>query len=265
MSYTDMVKEREDAVAAQALFERIVAEDLKGSYDLIYIDYRDGLSEEQAGFIVAGDYERLWESFESWEPDSRADGVQWEIDELCGHLSVEDQRLFGLIADDVRLEIGNRDSGAWVRELIRNTPDPLLRVPAVSEDDAGKVDRDDPGTVLDIVGFARTEANLEAVAKVLRETPSDVLMGYWIFRVDLEHIYALRDEDDILVVNPHLVMGNPFTGAYTCDIQRLEGAVVVPRADLRTDKDAFGYSCHEVYGGLGGDFDSEIRVIEKEA
>lgn len=262
MIYDDIVNEHARAEAADALLTRII-DGLDQSYDLIYIDRGDRLSDDQAALIVAGDMEKVWESFEHWESDARWEGVRYELDQIKHRLQPEDQELFEDIEDEVRYAIQDRETGTWFEDLVGATPDPILRVVAVSEDEASDVQRDDPAGLLRILGVPDGPANLAAAESLLANTPSEVFMGYWLFSADLLQISRLDEDAQIVVVNPYLVMGNPFTGAYST-IERIEGVALVPRGELRTDRGAFGYSVDECYGGLGGSFDCEIRVLGEE-
>lgn len=60
------------------------------------------------------------------------------------------------------------------------------------------------------------------------------------FDVDEELIDALT--------SPTIILGNPFTGAYS-DAVFEDCSIIVKRSDLKTDKSAFGYGADEVFGG----------------
>lgn len=253
----------DDIVTENALRERIIAE-LDGTYDLVHVDYRDQLNDDQVGMLVAGDHEDLWESTFEFESEWRHHGVQYVIDDIRSRLSDDERRAFDAIDEDIRDIIRDRDTSRWFDQLVRQTPDPILRLPAIGEDFATLLDSDEPdwAEVFAELGVPDTAGNREVIQRLVRETPSSVLMGYWLVTLDLSFINKLADDDDVLIVSPTLILGNPFTGAYTCDESRLEGAIVVKRGDLRTDRQAFGYSAAEVYGGLDASrYECDARVV----
>ncbi len=90
-----------------------------------------------------------------------------------------------------------------------------------------------------------------------------VLMGYWIVGADVETLYDLgSDVKQVTITNPHLYLGNPSSGTGFISEEPFEGTVTVDRGDLRTDKDAFGYSVESIYGGLNASqFEAEITPV----
>ena len=165
----------------------------------------------------------------------------------------------------VRFEIEERDAGSWVKELIGHTPNVLLRIDVLDEDHAYSFEEVTARRVLKDLGLRATRANVETVNCVLANASPEysVLLGYWIVGVDISDIYELaHDVEEVEIVNPYVYLGNPFSGSGFISEKPIEGVARVKRADLRTDKDAFGSSVDEIYGGLrASDFEAEIRPV----
>lgn len=270
-----MSKQGTGALVAQLADE--IIKRLDQSYDLVYVDDRDELSDSQVDALIRGDdwLEENWE----WESDSRYAGAKYVIGELAkevlGEWSEEANAdldfLLKALRDDVdecdrvRFVIEERDTGGWVEQLIRQTPSVLLRINVLDEDHAYAFEDVSPRRVLRDVGLRPNRRSLEAVGYVLANVSPEysVLLGYWIVGAELAEIYELPHDPDteIEIVNPYLYLGNPFSGSGLISDQPMDDVVRVKRADLRTDKDAFGYSVHEIYGGLrASDFECNLRV-----
>jgi hypothetical protein len=246
---------------------KAVIASLEPKYDLVYVDRGDQLTVEQVAALVNGDDEKLWSELEEFESEARHIGVdeilRVALDEIIASWESEDDKdytdlrsRFGASKhlDTVQEAITDRDSGDWLRELVRATPAALLRIVAIEEDDAYNNQEVDPADALAKVGLPNTEANRTLMAATLAECSPEfsVLMGYWIAGVDVEQIYDLGEAKQVTLTNPYLFLGNPFSGQGFVSEDAFEGTVIVDRGDLRTDKDAFGHGVSEIYGGLSG-------------
>ncbi len=250
---------------------------LDSTYDLISVAYDDRLTDEQVEKLVTDDFEGLWESFEPWESDARYAGLDYVLDDLflkvIGEWEREDGEdytdLRGRFEDDtermeeLREAIFERDSGDWFKELVSQTPPVLLRVSVLDEDHAYSFKEVQPEQVLSDVGLPVTEGNIEVMESVLLECSPEfsVLMGYWIVGADVSDLNELDSEvKQVTITNPHLYLGNPFTGSGWVSEKPFEGVVVVDRDELHTDKEAFGYSIDSIYGGVSASsFAAEIK------
>lgn len=270
------------------LADAIIADHLQPTYDLVFVNYDDSFTDEQVAAIVRGDYETLWESTGEWESDARYDSAATIIKEAAGDAirlwsrtdagDIDNGEHYDQLVDDfegtdawerVREAVEERDSGNWPKELARLTPDVLLRIPieALDEDHAFSFEPVTAEQVLTRLGLTADAHNLEAVSYALANASPEfsTLMGYWIIAADVEQLYNLpgdTDHGDMLldIEGPHLYLGNPFAGSGFITETALHGTVTVRRDQLRTDKDAFGYSVNEVYGGLSArDFTAVIR------
>jgi hypothetical protein len=253
---------------------------LDKSYDLVYVDYGNELDAETVAKLVRGDewVDDLWE----FESDSKYESVKYIIDELAGEIvdewsaEADDADLDFVVGhfranveewDRVRFEIEDRDTGSWVEDLIRGTPNALLRINVIDEDHAYSFEEVTPRRVLKDLGLRATRSNVEVVDYTLANASPEfsVLFGYWIVGADVSDIYKLPNDPkaEIEIVNPYLYLGNPFVGSGFIGERPLDGTVRVKRDELRTDDDAFGYAVNEIYGGLrASDFECEIRPTE---
>jgi hypothetical protein len=259
---------------ADAIIERLDAE-----YDLVYVNQGDQFSDEQVEHIVSGDYEKLSESTEEWESDSRHDAMaaiikeelaailrEWEREDAEIDTDALESEFDGSEDEDrVRDEISQRDTGSWVKDLARATPDVLLRIRVVDEDDAYNNEAVDPNDALTKVGLPITEANTKLMVETLIECSPEysILMGYFIVGADVMALLDLpSDTVELTIENPYVYWGNPFAGSGFISESAFEGTVTVKREDLHTDKGAFGYSVTEVYGGLtASSFSAKITPV----
>ena len=251
---------------------------LDQSYDLVYVDYRDQLSDSQVSALVRGD-DWLEESWE-WESDSRYRGTTHIIGDLAKDVvrawsdeaGADPGFLLAALNDAVdewervRFAIEERDTGSWVKQLIGQTPSALLRINVLDEDHAYAFEDVSTRRVLRDIGLRATRSNLETVRYVLANASPEysVLLGYWIVGAAVADIHALPNdpEAEIDIVNPYLYLGNPFTGSGFISERPVDGVARVKRKDLRTDKDAFGYAVDEIYGGLrASDFECKLQFV----
>jgi len=259
-----------------------IIEQLDAKYDLVYVDRGDRLTDDQVAAIVKGDMDSLWEKTDEFESESQAASVKEIIEsdakDIVNRWEREDDEDYtGLLADfdhsdqweRVQQELWDRDSGGWVRDLINATPAVLLRINVIDEDHAYDHVDVQPEQVLTDVKLPVTEGNVRIMAETLAECSPEfsVLMGYWIVGADVGDLFDLdvTPETEVEIVNPHLYLGNPFTGSGWISDDPFEGVVRVKREALRSDEDQFGYSVDTIYGGLNASsFTATVRPIAAE-
>lgn len=262
----------------RALAREIIA-DLPEKIDLVYVEQGDKLTDEQVALVVKGD--NLFEDphLDEWESDNRRRGEDyeikervsnvihaWERDDGADYSSIADAFEASDEEDEVREAINERESGDWVRDLINGCDKVLLRITCIDEDNAYSFEVVTAQQVLDKVGFEATEANVKAVQYALDNASPEysVTMGYWIVGADVGHLYDLpaEPEAEVDIVNPHLYLGSPFMGSGFVTEEPLTGVARVKRSELRTDKDQFGYSINDIYGGVyASSFEADIRPV----
>ena len=263
---------------ADRMAEEIIAA-LDPTYDLVYVGRGDGFSKDQVDAIVRSNFEGLWSTTEDWESNARWESVReiirlaaddvahaWHAEDGADGDAIEHVREdFDYPADAwgrVREVIEDRDTGNWVRTLLNNTPDVLLRLAAPELDEDHAQDDYDSAGILSAIGAEASEHNLNAVQDALNNACTSVLMGYWVVRADVSAIYDLTPDARVEITNPYLFIGNPFSGAGWITDNPLHHTITVDRKDLVTDRDAFGYGVDEIFGGLCLN-DSDMRTVEK--
>lgn len=251
---------------------------LDEKYDLVYVDYRDRLSDEQVETLARkGAIDEFWDSTWEFESDSRHESEKYIIEELLKDIVKEDATWFE-VADEflgtdewiqVQEAIEERDRGNWPKQLASQTPAALMRVLALDEDHGFPMGEENPTAeeALTRLGLAITPENVKAMDYTLNNADPhwDGALAFWIFGLDVETLYEMpiEPELELEVVNPYVYIGNPYQGDGFISEKPLEGTVRIKRGDLTTDKGAFGYPVNEIYGGLdGSQFAAEIRVLE---
>jgi hypothetical protein len=251
---------------------------LRRANDLVYVEYNERLDDDEVAAIVAGHMDDLWGSqLADLEADRQHESITaiindhgqdviraWEREDDTDHSGLWQQFQDGEEHRRVWEEIQGRDTGNWLLQLIRQTPDVLLRVRVLDEDQGYAFTDVTPEQVLADVGLPATAGNLATMASTLNECAPEhsVLLGYWIIGADVEAIYTLPDVPDtvIEIINPYLYLGNPLAGTGFISPGPFEGTITVRRDDLCTDRAAFGYSVDEIYGGLSpSTFTAAIR------
>lgn len=252
-------------VDTEKLLEHYV-DQLQDSYELVYIDYRDQLTDWQVDWLLSGDHEAFFDDTAEFEHANREAGIDYVVNELVPDEEVRDDLDAAGVLVQLREEIGERDTSDWITNLAEQTPDVLLRINCISEDDAFAFTPVTPEQVLTAVGLAHTPGNVQIVRDALAGCSPEhsVLMGYWIVGADVATLLNLLPSchHEVEIVNPHLYLGNPVMGSGWITEKPLEGVVRVELDELRTDKAALGYSVDEIYGGLNASsFQAEIRPV----
>ena len=244
-------------------------------FDLVYVDYRDGLEQEQVDAIARGDWEALDASLDEWVNDAQFEGACGLLEELVGYVedvddgwdrSILEDWLHTTEASEIRLEIMERDTSTPLEDLAAHSGNVLLRVTAVDEDDAWQWEPIEPVDLLERLGLPLSEKNLSEAADCIANASPEygVCMGYWLIGVYVRDLLPLMSyEGKLRVTDPGFWLGNPFAGSgYTANF---EGEVIIDRADLRTDHDAFGYGWEDVVGEKQAHAfnESKIEIVEE--
>ena len=258
-------------------FAALVEAELAPSYDLVYVDYRDELTEDQVAVIARGD--NLWETkagerLSEYESEATWNGACDVVDGLSKDVARrEDVDLDDLewdASDDRNYLIEQvclRESGAWYKQIASQTPAVLMRVCVADEDHSFSFEAVEAERVLTQIGAPVNEHNVREVNYALDNASPEfsVVLGYLIFAVSVLDLWDLPVEGGkVKVTNPHLWLGSPFSGSGYCTDNALEAEFIIDRADLRTDKDAFGYGWAEVCGGVTTSmYEADIALVEE--
>lgn len=229
-------------------------ESLDKTYDLTYVDYRDTLNPDQVSAIVRNDSEALNDSIWEWESENMTIGARFVALEVVNeyesnHVVPEDFDASEM-AFDIEEHILNRNSSDPVKELASHTSDVFMRVELISEDDGLNNWTPQPAKAyLTKTGLPITDSNLATMEALIADTPSDLHMGYAVFYLPVADLLDTMGTDaTVTVENPEIILGNPFTGGYWN--ANFDGTLTMNRADMVTDKSAFGWSVDETYGGF---------------
>src|SRR5678815_1058257 len=242
-----MNTETEQAIAAEVMAE--IERRPKWQFDLVYVDCRDELDEEQVAMLVRGDWEAIDASMDDWVSEAQHEGARALLEDIVGDLddwdeSIRQDWLYTDEASEAMFEIMERDTSTPLKDLASHSGNVLLRVTAIDEDDAWSFEPIEPTELLERLGLPQTEGNLSLASSIIDNTSPEygVAMGYWLFAVNVRDLLPLMSyEGKLRVTGVHFWLGNPFAGSGWAD-GPFEGEVIIDRADLRTDKDAFGYS-----------------------
>lgn len=245
---------------------------LEDDYELIYIDYRDSLSDGQVNALVARDWESLDESIREWDWHVRYDSADCISKEVADQIEAQGALTHGPDIgrevrnefelsdwwDELRFEIYDRDRSNPIRDLARNTGRVLMR--QVLSADPRLRTGDTTELVDELLADLRIEGNAHnrhAIYETLKEC-EDWLSAMIVYAVDVADLYDSMNADEVEIVNPYLYLGNPYAGDGYCQ-ERLDGSITLLRDELTTDKGAFGYGWDEVAGVVTGAYECGIR------
>jgi hypothetical protein len=261
-----------------------VIEDLSATYELVYVSQGDKLMDEQVESVVTGDLEALEESLDEfvgeqtwinsrevaddvastvldrWTRESESDDDDEVIEELRFAWEASDER------DEVAEIVQEHDTSQPLRDLARGTGLVLLRIDADNGEDSDfRYDGDDAAEqLLTRLGFEQTPENLKNAWEIVANCCTEVGYLQYLVAVDVESLLDLPEKGKVTFTDPNVYLTNPFAGAGWAD--KLYGTVTVDRADLRTDKGAFGYGWQEVTGGVTlSYYESEMTVVAEDA
>lgn len=264
----------------QGLRDEMLAR-LRDSYDLIYVDYRDGLTDEQAAALLRGDTEALYDSLDQWEFEARADGTRYELDELAKEVisdwEREDDEDYTVLADEfrysdeedeVRDAIQDRDGSNPIRDLAGQTRSQYIRV-RIGEDFvlAGEDMDEDVETVMANADLPDTPEVRALVRSIIPEAGTGRHLTPFLFAsVDMSEVYDLpwNPEDEVTITGGSLLLEDGWNGAGWNDDLPEGFKITVKRGDLRHDEDAWGYSWDDVCGLVTGAWPATLSVAKGE-
>jgi hypothetical protein len=231
---------------------------LLGEYELVYVDYRDQLTDEQVAWLAAKDWESLDASMDEWLDDVRYESADYHRTEVMDETEAEWAEAHGHeiaeavrsafrdtdLHDELRYAIEDRDRSNPLRDLAGNTPRVLMRqvlgeARLTSEDDIEDL-------ILADLGVPDIEHNREAIRNTLPEC-GEWVQAMIVCAVDPSDLYNTMTAKEVEVIDPYLYLGNPYMGDGYCE-EQLHAAIRLDRDSLTTDKSAFGYGWEEIAG-----------------
>lgn len=229
-----------------------IDEMIEDEYDLIYLDYRDELSEEQARALASNDWDKFWAITWDWECEARWSGANYEMEDLICKLESDNPDLLEAIDEHrdeleeyVRDEIMERDSGSWLDELIDKAGPVDCMLPLINEDEAEWGEERNPLDILKALGVDETPENIALAEKVFYDAPTDLGMAWVVFPVELRDL--MKSDSEPITVDEFVVCyGNPFAGGYWSVVFKGH-KINTYRSEIMFDGD-WGYSLQEVYG-----------------
>lgn len=229
------------------------------SYEFYYVDYSETLSPEQIKALIDGDPDTAEEL--AWEYASEyLNECYWNealdiLDRLENMVDPEvweehEDEITDSLREDLIYAIEESDNGVSLAVLCRNTAPVQVMVPVIDEDESEWGSDRTPDQLLEALGLPCNEANRADARVLIDHAPTDLGMAYVQFEVRPEAlIYPVNDR--LIVKNPKVVYGNPFTGgvwdSHSLDI--FEGLVVHANVYNLLPATAWGYSVEEIYGG----------------
>lgn len=231
---------------------------VQDSYELYYVDYHDELSQDQITALIDGDtdraYELAWEYSHEYINDMAWDEAMNILDRLKDMVDPKvweehEDEIMDTLKVDLVIAIEQNDQGVSLGDLCRQTAPIQVMVPVIDEDEAEWSTERTPDQLLGALGLPCDEAHRTEARFLINEAPTDMGMAYIQFEVRPEALIA-PDFDRLIVKNPKVVYGNPFTGgvwdSHSLDIFK-DLTVHVNRYTLLPDN-AWGYSVEEIYG-----------------
>lgn len=225
---------------------------LKDEYDLIYVDYRDELSEEQTRALVDGDWDEFYDLISAFEGDSRYEGATYEVEQLMRELESDNPELLDAI-DEHRYEleeyardiIMDRDSGEWLDQLISQASPVDCMLPLIGEDEADWGEERNPLDILKALGVAETPENVKLAEELVNEVATELGMMWAVFPMELRDLMKPYHEP-VTIDEAIVCYGNPFTGGYWSVV--FKGHKINTHRSEITFDGSWGYPLHEVYG-----------------
>lgn len=213
----------DDATEVSVTLDELIGY-LDKDYELVYIDYRDNMDEQMQAIqdaIHADDMSCIDESLDEWMMDAESDGVVYIINQVTEELANDydidkdyAEELVEPFLDDLRDTIYERNTGDPVRDLLRNTSDPVCfydtgldDVPETwcLEKDEWEEYKDAIRSVLGIDGYDKDLDELLANASYGGRLVIYFRMDCW----DLLHIVG----NTVTFTDPHIALIDTYNGS----------------------------------------------------
>lgn len=229
---------------------------------LVFVDYDDRLMDEQVEALMDGDLNSVYDTVDEafWEQrahhalEEMEDAARAAIRTLITDDEDEEDAWWEFrdspLSDELRLAIEYHDESNPVKDLARNTPDPLVQwVPEHAieldvddeEESAAEVSR-----ALSEVGLPCSQHNVEAMYSAMANCfgPTEVRV---LFTVDLSELLD-PSVTEVRLKDPILLLLNPYEGS-GMDTENMRGKITVPRDEIRLDS-ALGYGSWDNIAGV---------------
>lgn len=267
-------------LTAEQILTKALA-DLRPKYTLIYVDYDDGLSDEQIARIFDGDVEGVESDVDEWAME----GTDHNVDEIIADLVPEEHHRDLLEAgdeiDELRNAIQERDdSRGALMELLHTTGSKLMRYALDYELEPDSWNWDEEQIVEAMHGIADAAGiDFDTNEKALRSLVVEASYGgslYVIWYGDPEDVVkgvlnTTWENDEapttIAWTDPHLVVLDGWNGSgYSDDVKGIVTKPFVP-TNLRMDGNVkgHGYTWDQVAGLVYSAFSNEPTLTREES
>ncbi|AXH70538.1 hypothetical protein HOT75_gp152 [Gordonia phage Daredevil] len=260
--------------------ERILSEVQSGAhkFHLVYVDYRDELSDEQiAEYMDEGYVDSIHES--EWYFDCRYDGAMSEMDDLfrVNDITVDDDvRLTGAelrdidndLFDELRFAIEEHDQSDVERQLISNTPDQLFRIhladDARTKEIIDLLTDDDPTAWLEVASDVLEDGGIPVTAANMARLRDLCAEQYYyggalvaLVYLDITTARKLAEHGGTLT-RPEVWIWDGWNGAAYGDTFDTE--ISVPAGRVTLDNAGGGYGIDKICGLVKSCFRTEVEV-----
>lgn len=287
-------RESDDPGWTLGRFAAEVRAELRPTYQLTYVDRNDQLSPAQVAALVRNDGETLGDSLDEWTADQQHDSATGELEEVAKAVadawerehadvldehrdSVDPDAVANVVAawevsddrEDVRSIIMERDNSDPLRDLARNTPPVLLRIPVGDFDgegwSKGDDEQPDPYALLAEAGvpLPADAATVDSAADILANADTEGTV-FLLATVDVCDLWDIQDGDDVVTFDrPSLLLSNVYQGnGFEGEVR---GPVSVKASQLRTDEDAPGYSWQTIAGPVLSAYATDVTITRTAA
>ena len=252
------------------IIDRIIKTATRVDTDLIYVDYRDELPDEQVKAMIVDPFGwELDESYLVWESKACWEGANYSAEEMMRYYDPRDEEEQATIeeewediVDGVRDWLLVNDTSSPFLELARQTPDATVMIPLIDEDNAEWGDDRKASQLLSVLGTT-DESYYNKARDLIANAPTDLGMAYIVARVRVADLVEGVNPGDTLTVNdPTVVYGNPFTGGVYAE--DFTGHVFTTPVESILPDGAWGYPVEEVWGGFpGGNKEPVVRAYNR--
>ena len=199
---------------------------LDKKYHLTYIDYNDSLNDDNLEAVQKAiheqDYCHIDESLESWLMECSDYGLDYSMKELrgeiCREFEVDEDKAESFTdkyRDEIQEEIYNRDESNPLKDLIRNTPEPVcfydtgLEIPdyTMDEQEYKKTVREIKNT-LKITG-GKWDKDIDEL--IVNASYGGLLVIY--FTGDINDMMNLSDKNAVTFKNPNIAIVDHCNGS----------------------------------------------------
>ena len=244
---------------------RLIKDAFPYGVELVHVDYRDSLTDEQAEWYVTGDMENLFNSTLEWECDNRWYGADWYIGELVRHIQ-KDSPDFEPDDDweeDVRDTLMDLDESDILGDLVKNTYKSVTVCKWLIDEDEAKWGLHSVDELIKALGVPDTADNRAVAARLIADAPTDLGMAFSAYEVSPADLHGLQaDRAGIRSYWLPVCYGNPFTGGYFAGAFDLGAPVTVPLSELTPESHFMHYGPSEVFGGFPYELTCTTEFVE---